>query len=102
MVFKNNIVAVKFENRKEGGYSERAYSYYCDIPDIKPGDIVKVPTRYGESKAIVHEVGISESTLPGVLRQHLKTITADCLIVDDSGQQQEMDLRNPVEDFFKK
>lgn len=102
MFFKDNIVSVRYENNKKGGYSENAFSYYSEIPDIKVGDIVKVPTKYGEKRAIVHKVGISESTLPAALRKHLKTITADCMVVDGEGQeQQQMDLSNPAEDFFK-
>ena len=60
-----------------------------------------MPTRYGTSRAIVHEVGLSDATMPAALRQHLKTITAECLIADDGEHQEQMDLNNPVDDFFK-
>lgn len=102
MFFKDNIVSVRYENSKSGGYSENAFSYYSEVPDIKVGDIVKVPTKYGERRAIVHKVGISENTLPAALRKHLKTITADCLVTGNEVQTQlQIDLSNPAEDFFK-
>ena len=49
----------------------------------------------------MHEVGLSDATMPAALRQHLKTITAECLIADDGEHQEQMDLNNPVDDFFK-
>lgn len=101
MESRRNVVSVRYENRKTGGYSENAYSYYSEVPDLKAGDMVKVPTRYGTSRAIVHEVGLSDAAMPAALRQHLKTITAECLIADDGEHQEQMDLSNPVDDFFK-
>ena len=53
-----SLVQVQFESRyKPGTYSGGAYTYIADHPLIV-GDIVKVPTKYGESMAKVCRVNV--------------------------------------------
>lgn len=70
----SNIIGVKFEDKyhAEGGFSGRQYSYFAGIP-LTVGDIVIAPTRYGESKAMVTEVNLPESTIEK-FRDAVKTI----------------------------
>ncbi len=53
-----NIVNVMYEDRHNPGYfSGAVYSYIADHP-VAVGDIVKVPTRYGDREAKVVKIGI--------------------------------------------
>ena len=53
-----DIVHVQFEDRKNPGYySGGFYSYIADHP-LEAGDLVKVPTKYGESTAKVCRVNV--------------------------------------------
>ena len=48
-----NIVKVKFENNEYSKtHSERSYLYFSNI-DLKVGDKVIAPTKYGEQNAIL-------------------------------------------------
>ena len=105
MEFKNNIVTVRYKNKHGAGYGESEYSYYADVP-LKVGQIINVPTKYGTSKAKVAKIGISESTLPGVLKACMKRITEDCILLTSGGapvmdDQLNIDLVSIAEDFFK-
>ena len=58
-----NIVQVQFKNRYGEGYGGMNYTYIADVP-VSVGDIVKVPTRYGESEAKVCRVNVPENEIP--------------------------------------
>ena len=67
------IVSVQIKN-KDGNYSERSYSYYCDIP-VEVGTLVKAPTTHGSSAAKVVEVDISAKDIDISILPKLKRIT---------------------------
>lgn len=67
-----SIVQVQFKNRFSGDYSGNAYTYKADVP-VQVGDIVKVPTKFGESEAKVCRVDVPESEIPAYME--LKHIT---------------------------
>jgi len=53
-----DIVHVRFENpHRPGTFSGAKYSYIADYP-LAVGDIVNVPTKYGERKACVVDVHV--------------------------------------------
>ena len=56
---QTNIVQVNFKNRYGEGYSGMNYTYIADVP-LSVGDIVKVPTKYGDSEARVCRVNVPE------------------------------------------
>ena len=58
-----NIVQVQFKNRYGEGYGGTNYTYIADVP-VSVGDIVKVPTRYGDSEAKVSRVNVPEDEIP--------------------------------------
>lgn len=66
------IVQVQFKNRFSYTYSGNAYTYYADVP-VQVGDIVKAPTKFGESEAKVCRVDVPESEIPAYME--LKHIT---------------------------
>jgi hypothetical protein len=58
-----NIVQVQFRNRYGEGYGGTNYTYIADVP-LKVGDIVKVPTRYGDSEARVSRIDVPADEVP--------------------------------------
>ena len=58
-----SIVQVQFKNRYTGAYSGNAYTYFADVP-VQVGDIVRVPTNFGDSEAKVCRVDVPESEIP--------------------------------------
>lgn len=53
-----NFVEVQFESRyKPGTYNGKPYTYIADVA-LDVGDIVKVPTRSGESTARVCRINV--------------------------------------------
>ena len=81
------IISAQFKNKKYGTYGGRKYSYFCDIPGVKPGDYVKVPAGTGESVALVAEVDVPESKVDDRIRAIMKSVIA---IVEDPEQAQEV------------
>ena len=67
-----SIVSVQFKSRYSGTYGGSEYAYYADVP-VSKGDIVKVPTKFGESEAKVCRVDVPESEIPPYME--LKHIT---------------------------
>ena len=63
---QTNIVQVNFKNRYGEGYGGMNYTYIADVP-LAVGDIVKVPTKYGDSEAKVCRVNVPENEF-----QHFK------------------------------
>lgn len=71
---KTNIVSVKYEDSDyPKTFSGKSYSYYTEI-NLKKGDIVKAPTKYGTSIARVSEIDISEEKIKDI-KPYMKTIT---------------------------
>jgi DNA gyrase/topoisomerase IV subunit A len=71
---KLEIVGVKYEDKfKKKTFSGREYSYYSDIEDIKVGDVVEVPTRYGKSIAQVVRTNIDEKEIEKI-KDYMKII----------------------------
>lgn len=68
------IVGVKYEDRFEKRtFTGKEYSYYSNIEDIKVGDIVEVPTRYGKSIAEVVRTDIDKKEIEKI-KQYMKVI----------------------------
>lgn len=66
------IVQVQFKSRYSDTYGGRAYTYCADVP-VQVGDIVKVPTKFGDTEAKVCRVDVPESEIPAYME--LKHIT---------------------------
>lgn len=69
----SNLVQVQFRNRFGEGYGGAAYTYAADVP-LAVGDIVTVPTKFGESEARVCRVDVPEAEVEH-FRDKLKHIT---------------------------
>ena len=67
-----SIVSVQFKSRYNGTYGGNEYAYYADVP-VSKGDIVKVPTKFGDTEAKVTRVDVPESEIPAWME--LKHIT---------------------------
>lgn len=69
------IIGVKFSSKVDPGkFRGREYSYWCDIPNVKAGDIVIVSVRDAEQEAMVSKTEIPEETIPLDLRSKLKSV----------------------------
>ena len=68
------IVSVRLEDKGNPGFAGREYSYFTAIPLVL-GEVVIVPTKKGEAKALVTSVGVSPEDV-GCDLSLLKTITA--------------------------
>jgi len=70
---KTNIVGVKYEDKIfKKTFQGREYSYFTSIP-LKVGDIVKAPTVFGISNALVTSINIPEEKVSS-FKDKLKTI----------------------------
>jgi len=69
------VIEVNYENHTKDGFGSRPYSYFCTIPGIKVGDLVKAPTGRGESLARVAAVDIPEYRIPSNILGMMKTVT---------------------------
>ncbi len=70
------IITVKFQDRKDPTkFSGRDWSYY-EAPglNLKVGDIVKAPTKFGTSTVQVSEVDVSESKVDERILPDLRVI----------------------------
>lgn len=56
------LVQVQFRDRKCGEFTGREFSYIADVP-LQKGDVVNVPTKYGDRDACVSRVGVPISEL---------------------------------------
>lgn len=71
---KTNIVTVKYEDDiYKKTFSGREYTYYTAIP-LSVGNIVKAPTKFGVSNALVTKVNIPEEKIE-TFKKTVKTIT---------------------------
>lgn len=52
-----NLVNIQFRDRKTGEFMGREFSYIADVP-LKKGDVVNVPTRYGNREGCISRVGV--------------------------------------------
>lgn len=66
------IVGVVYKNEKTGKYGGRAYSYYCEVEDVKEGDLMVAPVKDGERTVQIVEVDVDPAKVAGI---QLKTIT---------------------------
>lgn len=67
-----SIVSVQFKSRHSGTYGGSEYAYHADVP-VSVGDIVKVPTKFGDTEARICRVDVPESEIPAWME--LKHIT---------------------------
>lgn len=71
---QNIIVSVKYEDKyTPKTFSGRAYSYFSSI-ELKVGDIVEAPTKFGNSIARVSEINIPESKIRDI-KPYMKVIS---------------------------
>ena len=68
------IISVLFKSKKTGEYRGRQHSYLCDLPDVKPGDYVKVPAGDSESIVLVAETNVPESRIDERIMPLLKNV----------------------------
>ena len=69
-----NIIGVKYEDKYEPrSFTGGIYSYYTDL-ELNVGDIVKAPTRNGESIARVSRIDIPEDEVEHI-KSKMLTIT---------------------------
>ena len=57
-----SLVQVQFRDRKCGEGTGREFSDIADVP-LQKGDVVNVPTKYGDRDACVSRVGVPISEL---------------------------------------
>ncbi len=70
---KQKIVGVKFESKyQRGAFKGREYSYFTKL-DLKEGDIVDCPTRFGPSIGMVTRTDIKEEEIEKI-RNFIKNI----------------------------
>lgn len=67
------IISVQFKGRKSDTYGGMKFSYRCELP-VKPGDLVRVPTKFGETTAKVAEIDIPESRVEDRILAVMKTV----------------------------
>lgn len=79
------IVSAQFKSKKTDAYGGRKYSYFCNIPGVKPGDFVRVPAGDSESVARVAEVNVPESAVDDRIMAVMKSVIA---IVEDPDKAQ--------------
>lgn len=69
------IVGVKYEDKFEKkSFTGREYSYYSNLDDLKIGDIVEVPTRYGTSIAEITRINIDKNEIESI-KEYMKIIS---------------------------
>lgn len=57
------LVQVQFKSRYRDEYSGTEYTYIADVP-LQEGDIVRVPTKHGDSEARVCRVNVPIGEIP--------------------------------------
>ena len=82
------IISALFKSKKTGEYGGRKYSYFCNIPGVKPGDFVKVPAGDGESVVLVAEVNVPESRVEDRILAIMKSVVS-IVIVEEPAPEQE-------------
>ena len=80
----SDIVCVQFKSRYRDEYCGPAYTYRADVP-LRVGDIVNVPTKFGDSEARVSRVGVSEIEVEylGELRHITEPPAVSCGLFDE-------------------
>lgn len=81
----SNIVMVQYKGKP--GFGGREYGYYTEAP-LKKGDVVMVPTLYGNSIAQVSRIHVRESEVASVLHL-MRTIPKQESINDKPAETQE-------------
>ncbi|MBS5134884.1 MAG: hypothetical protein KHZ05_05515 [Oscillospiraceae bacterium] len=80
-----DLVQVQFRSRYGSGYSGAAYTYRADVP-LSVGDVVTVPTKWGDSEARVCRVDVPEEEVAkfhGELRHITEPATPGGGLFDD-------------------
>jgi len=67
------IISVQFKGRKSDTYGGMKFSYRCELP-VKPGDLVRVPTKFGETTAKVADIEVPESRIDDRILAVMKTV----------------------------
>lgn len=67
------FVQVQFRNRYGEGYGGTAYTYIANVP-LAVGDIVTVPTKFGNNEARVCRINVPDAEVER-FRDNLKHIT---------------------------
>ena len=80
------IISAQFKSKKTDTYTGRKYSYFCNLPGVKPGKFVKVPAGDTESVALVAEINVPESRVEDRILAVMKSVIA---IVEESAPEQE-------------
>lgn len=57
-----NLVQVQFRDRKSGEFSGREFSYIADVA-LQKGDVVNVPTRYGNRECCISRIDVPISEI---------------------------------------
>lgn len=71
---QSNLVQVQFQSKYDNDFSGKHYTYITDHA-LRVGDIVTVPTQYGDSKARVCRVDVPEQEV-AAFRDRLRHITS--------------------------
>ena len=67
------IIGVKFESKyQRGTFEGREYSYFTKL-DVKEGDIVDCPTKFGPSVGMVTRTNIKEEEIEKI-RDYMKNV----------------------------
>ena len=69
------IISVQFKGKKSDTYGGMKFSYFCHLP-VKPGDLVRVPTKYGDTIAKVADVDVPTSKVDDRILAVMKTVSA--------------------------
>lgn len=91
--FYKMYIEVKLLN-SSGRWSSRTYTYACDIPDIKVGDIVTAPTSSGNVRGQVARVNVPEYSVSQDILPLLKTITGRAELPPPEPAPEQMGLDN--------
>ena len=70
---KTKIIGVKFESKyQRGTFEGREYSYFTKL-DVKKGDIVDCPTKFGPSIGMVTRTDIKEEEIEKI-KDYMKNV----------------------------
>lgn len=69
------IINVQFKDKKNEIFTGQKYSYRCEIPGCKVGDILIAPTAKGDREVRVCAIRVPESSIRANILPLLKTIT---------------------------
>lgn len=85
MTLLTDLVQVQFRSRYGNGYGGAAYTYRAKVP-LSVGDVVVVPTKFGDSEARVCRVDVPKAEVEkfhGELRHITQAATPGGGLFDD-------------------